>query len=283
MAVFTASQFLLFEVEFTQAERDQFRAEQLAEMAIAIAANPDVDRRDPILRQQVSDTEQFRGAIRTEGAALNINKFLNEDDREVLENLFFIWGVPPENAKLVVDALIDWVDEDDELTGGGGAEFATYREQGYLDRPFNREFRDLKEATLVRGVQAITAVRPDWLRSFSLWSSGELDLNQAPVDLIQAVCGCDRRTARSFVQSRNGPDGIRDTQDDIEFQSVDEALELLGLAGDDVIANRVGINDSVTRLIGIGSAGDVSVERVVVIRNRGERPTLLEFSTRRLK
>jgi len=283
LAVFTTSQFLLFEVESTSNERDQFRAEQLAEMAIAIAANPEVDRRDPILRQVINERDQFRGAIKSEGAALNLNDLLNEDDREVLENLLYIWGMPQQEAVLIVDALIDWTDDDNDVTGGGGAEYSVYRDMGFEDRPFNREFRDLDEASLVVGMDQVAALNPDWRRSFSLWSGGELNLNEAPVDLIQAVTGLDRRAVQLFVQTRNGSDGIPDTLDDLEFESVEEALDQLGAGGDELIANRVGIRDSVTRLIGIGRSGSVSVERVVIVRSRGERPVLLSFSTRRLR
>jgi type II secretory pathway component PulK len=54
-------------------------------------------------------------------------------------------------AAELVDALVDWVDEDD-LEEPQGAEYEDYEEMGYTNRPFNRPFYSLDEMNQVRGM-----------------------------------------------------------------------------------------------------------------------------------
>ncbi|MFT4550314.1 MAG: general secretion pathway protein K, partial [Verrucomicrobiales bacterium] len=72
-----------------------FRALQLAEMGVAIGANPAVKEFDPILRQSVESEfgleEGFSVRIRSEGGWMNINRMISGQDREFLERVFEEW------------------------------------------------------------------------------------------------------------------------------------------------------------------------------------------------
>jgi hypothetical protein len=75
-----------------------------------------------------------------------------------------------------------------------------------------------------------------------------------------------------------GADGLRDTEDDAPFQSVQQALALLGVDGTlrpEVLA-RMTVNDTTTRLESIGSVSGARRKITVIVRNRTGRPAVLE-------
>lgn len=285
LAVFTSAQFLRLEMETQGSNQWEFRASQFADRGIALAAHPDVERWDPILRQQVDGTGGFRAMLRSEGARINLNHFLVSDNgRIILGEIFIRWGLDPQAAAEVVDALTDWIDADDNLLPFG-AEGNAYRARGFRDQPYNRPFRSLDEVTLVIGFEQVMAMAPGWRDAFTLLSSGPLDLNDASPELIQLVCQCGADGAQRLANVRLGSDRTPDTQDDVRFESVEEATALLGIgeAQKQALANLLSVDDAATRLISIGTAGGVSVERSLVISGRDAQPVLLEVQTRVLR
>ncbi|MCB1085928.1 MAG: general secretion pathway protein GspK [Verrucomicrobiae bacterium] len=285
LAVFTTTQFLMLELETHASTEWEFRAGQFADMGIALAAHPGVERWDSLLRQQVDDTGGFHAMIRSEGARINLNHFaVSENGRIVLNEIFIRWGLDEQGALELVDAITDWIDADDNALPHG-AEGNLYRSRGLREQPYNRPFRSLDEVRLVRGFDQVAALQPGWRDAFTLLSSGPLDLNDASPELIQLVCQCGMNDVQRLVSVRLGSDRQPDTQDDVRFQSVDEATNLLGIgaAMKQMLANLVSVGDSATRLISIGTAGGVSVERSLVLSDRDAQPVLLEVQTRVLR
>ena len=129
------------------------------------------------------------------------------------------------------------------------------------------------------------AANPAWQEAFTLLSSGALDLNEAPADLIGAACLCSVATAEKFVSVRNGIDQIPGTIDDLKFESVDEALQILRIPQDGIedISARLSTEDPAKRLISIGRSGSIAVERSVTIQYTGELGSILSWTTRRIK
>ncbi|MEX2581537.1 MAG: hypothetical protein WD342_20945 [Verrucomicrobiales bacterium] len=285
MAVFSATQFLFIELESQSNASSIFRAEQLADMGIALAAHPNVETGDPLLSRTVSDNESFFCRISSEGDRLNLNALLEnaEADRIVLEELFFQWGLRRDEAVDAVDNLVDWIDPDDEPTNAG-AERSYYLSRDRLNHPFNRPFDSLGEVLLVKGFDRVVAANPAWKDSFTLLSSGELDLNEAPAELVSVVCQCPLETARLFVETRKGFDRVQGTRDDIRFDDVDSALQLLGIPSGflDEIGARVSVEDPARRLIAIGRHGSIAVERTVTVQYTGETGEILRWTTRRI-
>ncbi|MCB1231828.1 MAG: general secretion pathway protein GspK [Verrucomicrobiae bacterium] len=285
LAVFTGGQFLLVEMETQGNTSLEFRAEQLADAGIAFAMNPKVERWDPLLRQQTAPAEGFEARIISEGARLNPNVLSQtEDGRRVLSDLFMEWGLSEFDSLELSAALGDWVDQDD-VEIQLGAEAVYYRSKGWKGIPFNRPFRDLEEMVYVRGFDQVAVLFPAWRDYFTLWSGGKLDLTDAPPELIAVVCACPVANANRLVQVRNGRDGIPATEDDVKFESTSEALDVLGLQGGvkQLVENLVSVDDAAARLISVGTIGDISIERAVVVRDRNENPTFVEARTRRLR
>lgn len=285
LAVFTGAQFLFVELETQGNTALEFRAEQLADAGIALAMHPKVERWDPILRQQTGPAEGFEARIFSEGARLNPNVLSQtEDGRRVLTDLFLEWGLSEFDSQSLAAAIGDWVDRDDAEVPLG-AEAVYYRSKGFRGIPFNEPFRSLDEMVYVRGFDQVAVLFPAWRDYFTLWSSGKLDLRDAPPELIAVVCACPVANAERFIEVRNGRDGIPHTEDDPKFESTGQALDALGLQGaiKQLVENLVTVDDAAARLVAVGSIGDISVERTVVVRNRNEDPSFLEARTRRLR
>ena len=286
MAVFSATQFLFIELESESNASSLFHAELLADRGIAIASHPRVEKGDPLLIQSVSANDSFAARISSEGDRLNLNSLLEnaEFDRIVLEQLFSNWGLRTDIAADVVDNLIDWVDEDSDPTSVG-AEQNYYFSQDRLNHPFNRPFESLNAVLLVKDFNLVVAANPGWQDAFTLLSGGQLDINEAPAELIAATCLCSVATADQFISIRNGLDQIPGTIDDIKFESVDEALQILRVpegAIEDISA-RLSVEDPAKRLISIGRSGSIAVERSVTIQYTGEQGSILSWTTRRIE
>jgi general secretion pathway protein K len=278
IATMSALRVITFDMELASAKIHGSRARQIAEMGIAVGSNPAVKRSDPILRQLDSESgEGFEVRVISEGGRFNINAILMKDDKALLRSIFEQWGLELEDAQAVADALGDWVDADDNVALNG-AEEEDYEEAGRVNQPFNRPFYDISEVRLVRGMNLVEAVRPDWQNWFTIWSGGALDLNEAPAELIAAAAECSVEQAGIIPQTVNGADGERDTEDDVPFQNAAAALDLLSIDmnGRPDLARRFTVNDAMTRIESIGQAEGAKRKITVIVRNRTGKPALLE-------
>ena len=278
LATVSTIRVVSYDVDLATAQVHGFRAKQLAEMGIAVAANPAVKRTDPLLHQMSEENgEGFEARIISEGEKFNINAVVMRQDEQLLKSIFIDWGMTLDEAQALTDALVDWVDENDEQ-GLNGAESEWYEEQGFLNQPFNRPFYSLEEVAMVRGMDYIEFLKPDWRNWFTIWSSGALDLNEAPAELIAAATEVEVGAASVIPETVRGPDGIRDTDDDAPFQSVEQALALLGVDGSlrPEVSARMTVNDTTTRLESIGSVAGARRKITVIVRNRTGRPAVLD-------
>jgi type II secretory pathway component PulK len=278
MACMAALRVISFDMDIATAKIHGSRARQMAEMGIAIGSNPAVQRTDPLLKRMNGETgEGFEVRIISEGGRFNINSILLQNDKPLLQSIFVDWGLQLEDAQAVVDALGDWVDADDEVALNG-AEKDAYEKAGRINQPFNRPFYDLSEVRLVRGMDMVEAVRPDWRNWFTIWSGGALDVNEASAELIAAAAEISPEQAEVIPETVRGPDGERDTTDDVPFESIDAALALLSIdkEGRPDIFRRFAANDATTRIESIGYAYGAKRKINVILRNRTGRPALLE-------
>jgi type II secretory pathway component PulK len=280
IAALATTRVVSFDMNVASAKIHGFRAKQLAEMGIAVASNPVVKRSDPILKRGDDESgEGFDVKILSEGARFNLNAILLRDDKALLRTTFESWGLDLDSAQQITDAMSDWIDADDEVALNG-AEIEWYEKEGRTNQPFNRPFYSLDEIRLVRGMDQIEAVKPDWRNWFTIWSSGALDANEASAELIAAAAEVSVDIADGVVEQVRGPDGIRDTEDDAPFQNVNEVLALLGVdtnARPDIL-QRFTVNDTTVRIESTGSAEGAKRKIILTLRNRTGRPAILERS-----
>ena len=281
LAVFTSIQLLYFEVDLVTSQTHGNRARQMAEMGVAVAANPSVDQDDPILQQNFGEGG-FDAQLRSEASRFNINLLLmpgsdgSPADKSLLREILASWGMEFEETQDIVDALVDWIDEGD-LEELNGAEAPYYEEIGYLNRPYNRPFYSLDEVRLVRGWDQIEALNPGWQDWFTIWTAGGLDVNEADPELLAVAAEITVEEAESLQDRVLGPDGIRDTEDDQPFSSVEEVLSQIQSPPDrrSITTPRFTTNGQTVRIESTGIYGDYRRKLVVILRNRGAQPALL--------
>jgi type II secretory pathway component PulK len=283
-AAVAATQLLNFELSVADSQINGFRARQLAEMGIAVAANPAVRRDDPLLRFSREDGASYQVDLRSEGERFNINHMLlNANDKNLLKEIFLNWGIENDAAQAIADAMLDWVDSNDEAQLNG-AERDYYEKLGRINQPFNRPFYSHDEMRLVRGMELVEQVKPDWRDWFTVWSSGGLDINEADAEKIAIAAECNLEDARTLVEIVRGPDGIRGNNDDAPFQGLNGGdngvtpFQILRVPDfyAPVVSQRLVANDNTVRIESVGQAGSIKRKIVLVLRNRSGRPAILE-------
>ena len=281
LAAITTLRVISFDMEVVTAKIHGSRAYQLAEMGIALGCNPSVERDDPILhRIDEENNEEVHVALTSEGGRFNINSLIFSEDKTLIRSIFIHWGLDLDSAQALTDAFTDWSDADDN-TALNGAEEKDYIKLGRINQPFNRPFYDIEEMRLVRGMDQVESLRPDWRDWFTVWSSGTLDINEADAELIAVAADVSEIQASIIPETVRGTDNIRDTSDDVPFEDVGSALSLLGIGGPagETIAARFTNQDTTTRITSTARSGDAKRRITAIVRNRTGKPALLDRIT----
>ena len=264
MLVATTSLLVMQDVDTVGTRRQMFRARMLAEMGLAFAAHPDVRPDDPLLRQEIADGEGFEVEMIGEDGRLNPNLLIQRQDRETLRRVFRAWGMDLMQSDSLFDALTDWVDED-SFKQPRGAEFRDYN--GIPGLPFNRPFRSLEEMALVRGMDVVDSVFPQWRDWFSIHASGVLDINEAAPEIVAAVTGADIIIAQQLQARRLGRDGIRNTLDDAVFPDLQSAVRLLGVSGSTEGLDQIlSVSSNTRRIISRGTTGGFTKSIIAIVQ-----------------
>jgi len=277
LAVFSAVRVVYLDADIAAAQVNGFDALQVAERGVSVAVNPLIQRDDPLLIWADEEKEiSYRARITSEAARFNINVLLLRKDKQLLTDILTDWGLVLVDAQMLVDNLTDWVDTGD-LTELNGAEVDWYEDQGRPNHPFNRPFYSLDEMRLVKNMQMLEEVNPDWRNWFTVWSNGKLDLNEAAPELIAAAAEVSIEDAQDLVEYIVGPDRERDTEDDQRIQNLTEGLGILGVSDFQrpVIEPRLTVQDTTTRIISVGQAGTVRRKITLIIRSRTGQPPIL--------
>lgn len=265
--------------DMQQARQGMMRARHLAEMGVAVAANPLIKPGDPALMGKVSAIESFKAALSTEEARLNLNALLTPQRLPILERMFTSWGLSPSDAQGIAACFMDWADPDDLKIRPDSAERFEYERLGHPDHPLNRPLVNLDELDLVARSEEVRAVRPDWRSFFTLRGNGQLDVNEASAEVLAALTGASLANAQLFVTHRNGLDGLPHTLDDTPFTSLDEALVMLGIGGvqSAEILPILTLHGATLRIESIGIAGDTRSGIAVTISRGDGTPRILEW------
>ena len=307
LMIFTTVVLVRSDVQLATAQKQAFRATQIAEMGLAIAANPTVKKTDRGLLHRVTPEGdgQWDVEITGEGGKFNINQLIQNakadpgDGRQYLETILCALGIVDNDLRgWMVDNLINWVDEDEVAEGSSGTyEREQYEAEGMLNYPFNRPFYNLDEMLLVKGMNYLPGVAPNWRDFFTIYSSGKIDVNEVKAEVlaVASLAGADEARryyeqqleasmdggrpnkhltdAQEVVQMRAGKDNIEDTDDD---QKLEVATVAASLNFDQDLANaRLTNADQTTRIVSTATVGDFRKRIVLVLRQRTAQPQIL--------
>jgi general secretion pathway protein K len=267
MAVFGVVEMVELSVEHSSHEQDVLQARSMALSGLALGLNPQLMKDDPILAQQPAAGQQFKVSLESEGSRLNLNYVLLSGHREILENLFTQWGMQIDDANHVADCMFDWITPGD-LKSLNGAKAADYAQANLPQRPTYKPFQTFDEVEEVMGIDLLEKVNPNWQDSFTLWSGGPLNVNEAPPELIAAVFSLDPKRVALLTNERNGQDGIPGTSDDVPFKDLTTFENELGISQTAIktLGNQVSLNDPNRRVESVGQAAGTQVTISIVTR-----------------
>jgi hypothetical protein len=233
LAILGAAKFVTLDTSWATKVKKRAEAKNLAETGLALGTHPRVKSGDPLLRSFDPETETgYEVRITSEEGLIPLNQVLLSGRKDCLKRLFEIWGQDPDEAASLVDAMRDWIDADG-LASLNGAESPAYDAAGRPGFPFNRPFASLGEVDLVIGMERLAALKPEWKDYFTLWSMGQIDLNEASAEIVYAAIGAgDLTRAEEFVLLRDGADGASGTLDDQKFPSVQSVVAFFGAQAD---------------------------------------------------
>lgn len=142
--------------------------------------------------------------VTDERGKLNINSATDAE----LRQLFLANGLEADQADLLTDAILDWIDID-EMTRPNGAELPEYESAGYQVGPGNRSFVMVEELLQVLGLpwELYQKIEP----GLTVWSdSRAVNPAYAPAEALLAMPDMTQELADEFVQARHGPESLND-------------------------------------------------------------------------
>ncbi|MCF6285007.1 MAG: general secretion pathway protein GspK [Candidatus Hydrogenedentes bacterium] len=116
-----------------------------------------------------------------------------------------------------------------------------YRQAGESDAQGQAQrFQHISELRYIRGVDDDAWYGDDdspGLRDvLTTYGDGRINLNTAPVEVLQSLPDVDPSVAEDLVTLRSGPDGISGTRDDIGFSDWEQFADATGVDGDSLIS-----------------------------------------------
>jgi general secretion pathway protein K len=118
---------------------------------------------------------------------------INPDVDARLRNLVTLLGGNPE----IIDALIDWTDQDDEPTGSQGAEDEYYRARGY--RCKNGPLDSLDELLMIRGFDKELVIDKKMKDYLTVARTERINVNTAPREVLVAAVGMKTGTTSELL------------------------------------------------------------------------------------
>ena len=278
LVIFASTKMLAADTHAARIGRDRMFAKRYAEMGLEVGRHPQIELYDPLLNFG-DDSGSYTVSITTEEARFNINTILLNTDRTILRRIFAYWGIKPDEASRLSDALKDWVDADDNVSLNG-AEKRQYEKMGLKGLPFNRPFKDLDEMLLVRGMEGINMIRPDWREWFTVYGDGRIDVNEARPDFIAVLADVPMERLTPLNTFRNGRDGALHTMDDNKLSSAVQVAQMLGVFQPKIVQDLqqwLQFQGPIRRIESVGAYNSMRRKLLLITQNnltlwRGEVP-----------
>jgi hypothetical protein len=209
-----------------------------------------------------------------EGGKLNLAWILaaeNPDRIGILRRYLELKGIDINERDHMLDCILDFVDPDDLPRLNGAESDPDYQ-------PKNAPLQRIEELREVKGWKKFTS-QPNWDQDFTLYSSGPVDLAWASRDVLLSLPGFNEQIVDRCLGYRRGPDGVDGSEDDPQFQSLDEVRLALGFTPDQFaqLSGLIGFKDPVMRVVSVGTSGDVTRTVEMIIRKNTGRPQMIRW------
>lgn len=191
------------ETSIIEGIRNNAQAMAIAGSGIAMAEmmllNPDQNKRwraDGSIYQIDSVDTRVRVQLLSEAGKIDINNA----DQTLLQGLMAQAPVDAEQQTRIVNAILDWRDQDD-LVHLNGAEKKEYQDAGLSYQPRNNPFQSIEELQLVLGMNESVY---KWIEALVTVYSGQqqVDLQHAAKEVLQVMPGLDAELVDTFIATR---------------------------------------------------------------------------------
>ncbi|MEN8260488.1 MAG: hypothetical protein ABFS02_07865 [Pseudomonadota bacterium] len=125
---------------------------------------------------------------------------LNVANQDLLLGALVNSGLTEAEAAQLIDAILDWRDEDN-LVRPNGAEEEQYKDSGYAYGPRNKPFQTLEELLLVKGITPELYRRLEHLLTVHSKQPG-INARRASREVLLAVPGADAKMVDEFLAAR---------------------------------------------------------------------------------
>jgi hypothetical protein len=249
-------------------------ARAMASSGAELALAPEIEPNSPLLHRSLGRNQSYRAQMLGEGGKLNLAWILaaeNPDRIAILRRYLELKGIDINERDHMLDCLLDFVDPDDLPRLNGAESDPDYQ-------PKNAPLQRIEELREVKGWKKFTS-QPNWDQDFTLYSSGPVDLAWASRDVLLSLPGFNEQIVDRFLGYRRGPDGVDGTEDDPQFQSLDEVRLALGFTPDQFaqLSGLIGFKDPVMRVVSVGTSGDVTRTVEMIIRKNTGRPQMIRW------
>jgi general secretion pathway protein K len=191
------------ELDFVRNTRDHAQALALAEsglyyaqMMLLVSDQQKRWRTDGTEYQRQLDKGEFKVKIIEETGKIDINKA----EVQLLNGLLESAGLEEEQAVDIVDAILDWRDND-ELSRLHGAEKSEYESEGLPYQPRNEQFQTIEELQLVLGITPEIYAKLERLITIYSDEAG-IDPTKASREVLLAIPGIDAEIIDTYLADR---------------------------------------------------------------------------------
>ena len=134
--------------------------------------------------------------IEDEGGKINLNT-VNDESKDIFLDLLTSNGIEEEDADVIVDSTIDWIDKDD-WHHINGAESPYYESLAEPYEAKNAKFDSIEELRLVKGV---TSDVYESIRSFiTVFGSDKINLNFADKEVLVSIPEINEEMANAILE-----------------------------------------------------------------------------------
>jgi general secretion pathway protein K len=216
----------------------------------------------------------FNLSIEDEGGRIPVNRLVagngyNAPIREMLLRLLTgpSFRLSRDQAGEVVDALKDWIDADDEVTGAG----AEGRYYAGLDRPYaakNAPLDCIEELLMVRGVTRElfygTGETSGLATCLTVFGDGKININTAPKPVLRAL---------SAEMTEDAVKRLDDYRRDEKNDLADPAWynRIRGATGLNIPAGLISVRSDTFRILAVGLQGRMTQRITAVVKRESDR------------
>ena len=218
--------------------------------------------------------------IRDEDGKIPVNQLVQRNgidvDKDVdqrLRKLISRLGGHPE----VVDALIDWIDTDDVVTGAAGAESEYYRPLGYASK--NGPIDSLDELSMVKGFDKELLIDKSLLNYLTVaQTDGKVNVNTAPSEVLFALLGTGT-TALAQPLNESDIEELLRHREEHEFRNVQDvnAVVKISAAQAGNIAGLIKVNSAFFTVLSKCTLGRVVYNSEALLQRDGKNITTVSW------